>query len=346
MRGPSSLFRGRESPCGQCARFLPVLFVIANIAGLYLIYSFYHLKPLLTTNPFLAVIEGSIFNGVTLLLLLCYIRCILTSPGGIPDKEVDPTWAYGPPEDAASTSYSFFSSNLFKAAAPEPEKEEPWQERKGTGERRHCKWCKKYKPDRCHHCRVCGVCVLRMDHHCPWIDNCVGFRNHKFFFLLLLYSSVACNLIVWTMLGTVQEHFDSGTDFLAEFLTLFGETLAAFLGFLVTSFFLFHIWLMLKAMTTIEYCEKAGKKEKFSSSRYDRGLFGNVEAVLGDWVLLWLLPLNPPGGTGLFFIEAPVAKDLETGRDFQRARRDTGEALGTAVRRPAGDQDMPSVVGW
>ncbi|XP_059087204.1 palmitoyltransferase ZDHHC16-like [Tigriopus californicus] len=55
-----------------------------------------------------------------------------------------------------------------------------------------CKKCIAPKPPRTHHCSVCQRCHLCMDHHCPWLDNCVGFFNHRHFFLYMVFTVLGC----------------------------------------------------------------------------------------------------------------------------------------------------------
>lgn len=50
-----------------------------------------------------------------------------------------------------------------------------------------CPECEILKPLRSRHCEVCNKCVKVFDHHCPWINNCVGGNNHKYFFLFLIF---------------------------------------------------------------------------------------------------------------------------------------------------------------
>ena len=56
-----------------------------------------------------------------------------------------------------------------------------------------------WKPARAHHCRECGFCVFKMDHHCPWINNCVGHRNLKYFVHFCSYTGVAAIYLSFLM---------------------------------------------------------------------------------------------------------------------------------------------------
>lgn len=54
--------------------------------------------------------------------------------------------------------------------------------------------CVLQQPMRARHCHLCQHCVRRYDHHCPWLENCVGERNHPLF---IVYLSVQLLVLLW-----------------------------------------------------------------------------------------------------------------------------------------------------
>lgn len=61
-----------------------------------------------------------------------------------------------------------------------------------------CPDCMVLRTPRSRHCGSCNHCVERFDHHCPWINNCVGAKNHGVFmcFLFFMGFTIFFNFIV------------------------------------------------------------------------------------------------------------------------------------------------------
>jgi hypothetical protein len=129
------------------------------------------------------------------------------------------------------------------------------------------------RPARSKHCRVCGRCVARYDHHCVWMNNCIGARNHVAFMLFLVHHSVLCfygtylavvvvAAQVSAQVAHVRKHYSPGfspsAENLLHFLALnakgltFTLVLTAAVAAMLGGFFAYHLLLVWRNTTTNE----------------------------------------------------------------------------------------------
>ncbi|OMJ77598.1 hypothetical protein SteCoe_22767 [Stentor coeruleus] len=276
-----------------CFICLPVLVLLSVVIGGYIIYVTLYIYYLIEgedDTPEIyyfhsdeeksnARLRGYIFliiqTWCLFLVLLSHSRAMFTDPGKIPD-----THQWEVPSDGNSES---------------SEDNKQLAERSKKGSTRSCNHCKKKKPDRAHHCRQCNRCNLKMDHHCNWIANCVGYFNYKYFFVMVFYGSISIGLFMatfWECLVVVLNDTDSSTV-LCTFVIL-SYSLISLLGIAVIGFCIFHIWQIKNNYTTIEFCEKKRKNiPGYTKSPFDQGtIYGNFKNALGDNPLIWFLPIN------------------------------------------------------
>ncbi|KIS71175.1 uncharacterized protein UMAG_01084 [Mycosarcoma maydis] len=133
---------------------------------------------------------------------------------------------------------------------------------KSSGESRWCAKCDASKPDRTHHCSSCQRCVLRMDHHCPWLANrCVGLRNHKAFFLFITYTALFCIYCCQETARALLRYVEMENNGFET--SPIGWAVVLFLGFIfgasLVPFAGYHAWLICKNRTTIESMEGSGR---------------------------------------------------------------------------------------
>ena len=69
-----------------------------------------------------------------------------------------------------------------------------------------CFYCKVIKSTRTFHCMICSKCVEKFDHHCIYINNCLGYRNHKYFILFLFTITLYMLTSITTSIASFITH--------------------------------------------------------------------------------------------------------------------------------------------
>ena len=259
---------------------IPVYFVIFEVTftiNYYIIFNANY------TNIFIKIISISIFEPLALLTFITHLLSMCKSPGYVPIPYKPQTNYY----EINSNSTVITNNSLL-------------QDRSDL----FCKKCNNPRPLRSHHCKICGKCTLKMDHHCHWIANCVGYYNQKNFYQFLFYSTfgdligfflliirfMSCNL-------SIKENIPNDIKIDSPFTLIYylWEPINIMIGILcsfamtisIGTLFYKQTWMLLLNQTTID---KKLFEDWNNSPYYEENKKKNFNSVMGysffDWISL------------------------------------------------------------
>lgn len=164
-----------------------------------------------------------------------------------------------------------------------------------TVKQKFCTTCNVFRPPRAKHCSFCDNCVLRFDHHCKWLGNCVGLHNYGFFVCLIYSGTIFVMQCINTTLvifdQTAASKYGERLDFLDKLVSVSEEPVLAcfflYLLLLVVPLFmlsLYHTAICYQNLTTNEHV-----KNYYVDNPFDYGplrnywhIFLHPERVLAE----------------------------------------------------------------
>ncbi|XP_071846578.1 palmitoyltransferase ZDHHC20-B-like isoform X2 [Apostichopus japonicus] len=290
---------GALKTCLRIVGWIPVVFITAVILWAYFAYVVelcYLTVRVAKGQPLLCVLYLLLFHFFLFMFLWAYYQTIFGSHPGVPGEFY---LSSDEVQRIESEDRSGEQQEILKEISRD--KALPVYTRTYGGGIRYCHICKIIKPDRCHHCSVCDRCILKMDHHCPWVNNCVGYGNYKFFVLFLMYALLFCLYVAITTLPYfVQFWQDMQDSDAARFHILFLFLASIMFAISVTILFCMHIRLSLVNQSTLESFRSPIFRHGPDKEGFSRGsASGNFHDIFGSRKSHWFLPMFTSAGDGV-----------------------------------------------
>uniref|UniRef100_A0A3Q2YL27 Palmitoyltransferase n=1 Tax=Hippocampus comes TaxID=109280 RepID=A0A3Q2YL27_HIPCM len=254
---------GRIMMAKQTGVFYLTLVLILVTCGLFFTFDCPFLAEHLT--PVIPVVGGVLFVFVLGTLL----RTSFSDPGVLPRAT---------PDEAADLERQIDVANGSTGYRPPPRTKEVVINGQ-TVKLKYCFTCKIFRPPRASHCSLCDNCVERFDHHCPWVGNCVGRRNYRFFYMFILSLSFLTIFIF----AFVITHIILRSSHRGGFLNALKDSPASVLEVVVCFFSVwsivglsgFHTYLISSNQTTNEDI-KGSWSSKRGKDNYNPYSHGNI----------------------------------------------------------------------
>lgn len=217
-----------------------------------------------TINSFYSSLNMAIFQSLAFLAFASHLRTMFTDPGAVPK---------GNATKEMIQQMGFRDGQvIFK-----------------------CPKCCSIKPDRAHHCSVCQRCIRKMDHHCPWVNNCVGENNQKYFVLFTFYIA---GISLQSLFLCIQQFTTCVRQEWRECSTFTPPVTVVLLLFLAFEALLFAIFTAVMLGTQLQaiWNDETGieqlKKEEARWVRNSR--WKSIQAVFGRFSIAWFSPFTSP----------------------------------------------------